>query len=179
MQTENKGLMGIPLDISAKNEDPGTSPMGAKQPQDQHSGAGAEPVSPYDIQAPESRLSGGTWERFAPGQFAYHPSEQDLAMPDLIEHFAQIEVVGDLLIMPDGSMHEGQIAHDVDADGVEDKPTHPEPQAPAGSPGGDTEPDGDEGPSPDPTSKIGVPPGNSWMDKPGPSIMPPNPTKHY
>jgi hypothetical protein len=121
--------------------------------------------------APPSQLSGGTWERLSPGQFMYHPSEEDLALPDLPGHFAEIEVVGDLLLMPNGDIYEGSIEHDIDNDGTPDQPTH------FGKPEGtENEPDGDEALS---TSKLGVPPGNSWENKPGPSIMPLKTSKHY
>lgn len=149
------------------------TPMNLAPPEDtappmDDEATGPAPVSAYDIPAPESKLSGGEWERFAPGQFAYHPSPEDLAMPDLIEHFAQIEVVGDLLIMPSGDIYEGGISHDVDDDGVVDKPTH------LGSPGGEP-----EVPSTPPAEEPPVSE-NSWMNKPGNAEdKVPIPTKHY
>jgi hypothetical protein len=166
-----QGLAGIPMNLTPPPEDAGLR-MPPKAPI----------TSDYEVAAPESRLSGGEWERFGPGQFAYHPSPEDLAMPDLIEHFAEIEVVGNLLVISMDKIYEGGIAHDVDNDGQVDAPTRNGPSAPTPGPGGESDEDYDDDAedtrSLDP-SKLGVPPGNSWMDKPGPSILPLETKKHY
>jgi hypothetical protein len=135
--------------------------------------------SDHDVAAPLSMLSGGEWERFAPGQFAYHPSPEDLAMPDLIEHFAQIEVVGNLLVISPDEIYEGGIAHDVDNDGRVDTATHTGPAPDEAEP----EPDGDEEPSAlpqDPGSKLPAPGGpNSWMNKKSGESNVPIPKQQY
>ncbi len=159
-----QGLMDIPMKQPSPDE--GMPPLPSAPEPAISSGKKTE--------APPSQLSGGTWERLSPGQFMYHPSEEDLALPDLPGHFAEIEVVGDLLLMPNGDIYEGGIEHDIDNDGTPDQPTHF--GKPAGSEAPEEEPDGDEAIS---TSKLGVPPGNSWMDKPGPSIMPLKTKKNY
>lgn len=175
------GLLDIPMKLTPPEDEASKLPPVGAKPKTKKS----TPASAFNVPAPESKLSGGTWERLGPGQFAYHPSEQDLALPDLIEHFTQIEVVGDLLIMPDGSTHEGGISHDVDADGVLDTSGKNSESALSG-----------DVPSNKPSSKlamVGQPasapesinpatlkdPSTSWENKRGPSFKVPNPTKHY
>src|SRR5574343_1302010 len=156
-----KGLMDIPM--KSPSPDEGLPPL----PTNTNMPAAHKPlIKGKEYNAPPSQLSGGTWERLSPGQFMYHPSEEDLALPDLPGHFAEIEVVGDLLMMPNGDIYEGGIEHDIDGDGTPDAPTH------FGKPEKETEPDGDEGIKNSDLSKLGVPPGNSWENKPGPSLMP-------
>ena len=187
-----QGLLDIPMKLPPQDESsglppggfpPAGSPPGGGLPPDD--GAGLPPPGGKEIQAPPSQLSGGTWERLSPGQFMYHPSEEDLALPDLPGHFAEIEVVGDLLMMPNGDIYEGGIAHDMDDDGTPDQPTHfgkPDGETPTGAPPMG-EPDGDEPPAGDniaaAESKLGVPPGNSWENKPGPSTLPLKTKKNY
>ena len=163
------------LDIPMKPSMPGEAPVPTAPP------PSTEPlIKGKEYNAPPSQLSGGTWERLSPGQFMYHPSEEDLALPDLPGHFAEIEVVGDSLLMPNGDLYEGGIEHDIDGDGTMDAPTHFGSKKEGGE---EPEPDGDESGEDvvknKDLSRIGVPPGNSWQDKPGPSIMPIKTKKPY
>ncbi len=173
---EEQGLLGVKPPMTNNFDAPPAEQEGGMQ-------------SDYNVSAPESRLSGGEWERFAPGQFAYHPSPEDLAMPDLIEHFAEIEVVGNLLVISMDEIYEGGIAHDVDNDGQMDAATHAGPAPdyaetetdPEYEP--EAEPDGDEEPGAlrqDPGSKLPAPGGpNSWMNKRSAEHDVPIPKKQY
>lgn len=185
-----QGLLDIPMKMAPPEDESSGLPPGGAPPTPPSEGLppaddlGLPPMHSKAVQAPPSQLSGGTWERLSPGQFMYHPSEEDLAMPDLPGHFAEIEVVGDLLMMPNGDIYEGGIEHDIDGDGTPDAPTHfgaPEgDEPPTGGVPPKSEPDGDEGLlKGDPLKKVGVPPGNSWENKPGPSTLPLKTKKNY